>query len=61
MRLSTFILGLFVFLQAGALLTWFTVDPKLLGIVGMAFVIVLIVETVLGATGRRYYIGDKVV
>jgi len=59
MRLSLFILGLFVFLQAGVLLTWFTVDPKLEGIVGMAFVIVLIVEVVLGAMGHRYYFGDK--
>lgn len=44
MSLSTFILGLYVFLQSAVYLTWFNVDPKLLGFVGIAFVVVLIVE-----------------
>lgn len=44
MSLSTFILGLFIFLQSAVYLAWFKVDPKLLGFVGIAFVIVLIIE-----------------
>jgi hypothetical protein len=43
-NLSTFILGLFVFLQSAVLLGWFAVDNKLLGFVGMAFVVVLVFE-----------------
>lgn len=46
MSLSTFILGLFVFLQSAVYLAWFDVDAKLLGFVGMAFVVVLVLETV---------------
>lgn len=46
MRLSDFLLGLFVFLFSANLLTWFTVDSKLLGYVGIAFVVVLIIEAV---------------
>lgn len=45
MSLSMFILGLFVFLQSAVYLAWFAVDAKLLGFVGMAFVVVLIIET----------------
>lgn len=48
MKLSTFILGLFVFLQSAVYLAWFAVDPKLLGVVGMAFVVVLIIEALKG-------------
>ena len=44
MNLSLFILGLYIFLQSAVYLTWFTVDPKLLGFVGIAFVVVLVVE-----------------
>lgn len=44
MNLNLFILGLYVFLQSAVYLTWFAVDPKLLGFVGMAFVVVLIIE-----------------
>lgn len=44
MSLSMFILGLYVFLQSSVLLDWFKVDPKLQGFVGMAFVVVLIIE-----------------
>lgn len=44
MSLAMFILGLFVFLQSAVYLTWFTVDPKLLGLVGMVFVVVLLIE-----------------
>lgn len=42
--LSLFILGLYVFLQSAVYLGWFSVDPKLLGFVGVAFVFVLILE-----------------
>lgn len=52
MFLSTFLLGLFVFLQSAVYLTWFTVDPKLLGFVGMGFVAVLVLEAVLFFGGR---------
>lgn len=44
MSLSTFLLGLYVFLQSAVYLSWFTVDPKLQGIVGIVFVVVLLVE-----------------
>ncbi len=44
MSLSLFVLGLFVFLQSAVYLAWFAVDPKLVGLVGMAFVIILILE-----------------
>lgn len=50
--LSLFVLTLWVFLQSGAGLGWFTVDSKLVGIVGMAFVIIVIVETIVGAAGK---------
>lgn len=52
MSLSSFLLALYVFLQSAVYLTWFTVDPKLLGFVGMAFVVVFIIEVLLGHTGR---------
>lgn len=44
MNLSLFILGLYVFLQSAVYLAWFAVDPKLLGFIGIAFVVVLILE-----------------
>lgn len=44
MSLSLFLLGLYVFLQSAVYLAWFTVDPKLLGFVGMLFVVVVIIE-----------------
>jgi hypothetical protein len=44
MGLSTFLLGLFVFLQSGDKLGWFSADGKLLGYVGLAFVLVLVLE-----------------
>lgn len=50
--LSSFLLALFVFLQSAVYLTWFTVDPKLLGFIGIAFVVVFIIEILLGAYGR---------
>lgn len=52
MPLSTFILALFVFLQSSVLLEWFTVDPKFLGLVGVFFVIVVLVEALLVYSGR---------
>lgn len=48
MSLSTFLLGLFVFLQSSVLLGWFSVDSKLLGFVGLAFVAVLVIEALRG-------------
>lgn len=51
--LSSFLLALYVFLQSAVYLVWFAVDPKLLGLVGMAFVVVFILEVLLGAYGRR--------
>lgn len=52
MFLSIFLLGLFVFLQSAVLLKWFVVDDKLLGFVGIAFVVVLILEALLFFSGR---------
>lgn len=47
MYLSLFVLGLYVFLQSAVYLTWFSVDPKMLGFVGITFVILLIIESLL--------------
>lgn len=55
MSLSSFILALFVFLQSAVYLAWFAVDPKLLGLVGIVFVVVLLLEATLFATGRPYF------
>lgn len=52
MSLSLFVLGLYVFLQSAVYLAWFTVDPKLIGFIGMAFVVILILETILVVNGR---------
>ena len=51
--LSSFLLALYVFLQSAVYLAWFSVDPKQLGFVGIAFVIVFLIEVLLGAYGRR--------
>lgn len=48
MNLSTFILGLWVFLISSVDLGWFAVDIKLIGVVGIAFVVVLIIEALKG-------------
>lgn len=48
MSLSTFVLGLFVFLLSAPLLDLFTVDPKFLGWVGVAFVVCLVLEALRG-------------
>lgn len=52
MSLSIFVLGLYVFLQSAVYLAWFAVDPKLLGFVGLAFVIILVLE---------FFFGDRLV
>lgn len=44
MSLSTFVLALFVFLQSAVLLGWFAVDAKLIGFVGIAFVVIAVLE-----------------
>lgn len=44
MNLSMFLLALYVFLQSAVYLAWFVVDVKLLGLVGMVFVVVLLLE-----------------
>lgn len=44
MSLSQFVLILFVFLQSAVYLAWFAVDPKLLGLIGMAFVVIALLE-----------------
>ena len=54
MGLSTFVLTLFVFLQSGSLLKWFTVDPKLLGVVGIVYVVIVVVEALLAASGKPF-------
>jgi hypothetical protein len=48
MSLATFILALFVFLQSAVYLAWFAIDSKLIGAVGIVFVIIVIVEAVRG-------------
>lgn len=53
MALSTFILGLFVLLESSVRLGWFAVDPQFLGWVGIAFVVVLILEALRGPTFWR--------
>jgi len=44
MNLSGFLLALYVFLQSAVYLAWFNVDDKLLGLIGLAFVIVWLLE-----------------
>ena len=56
MSLSLFILALFVFLQSAPLLGWFTVDPKLIGIVGVVFVIVVIIEAIFYLSTGRFFL-----
>ena len=46
LSLSTFMLGLYVFLQSAATHKWFSVDAKLTSFIGLAFVVLLIFETV---------------
>lgn len=48
MLLSTFVLCLFVLLQSFVYLSFVAVDPKLLGVVGLAFVVIAIIENLLG-------------
>ena len=57
--LSSFLLALYVFLQSAVYLAWFAVDPKLLGFVGIAFVIVFLIECLLGANGRRNAVYER--
>lgn len=50
--LSGVLLALWVFLQSGAGLGWFSVDPKLVGWVGIITVVVFAIEVLLNAQGR---------
>jgi hypothetical protein len=50
---SLFLLALYVFLQAAVYLNWIAVASKLLGVVGMAFVVVVIVESLLWVGNRH--------
>lgn len=52
MSLSLFVLALYVFLQSAVYLAWFTVDAKLLGYVGMLFVIIVVVEALFAYSGK---------
>lgn len=45
MSLSIFILTLWVFLQSAAERGWFTVDPRLISLIGLAFVAAVLLET----------------
>ncbi len=50
MNLSTFVLALWVFLVSTSVqLAWFTVDVRLIGFVGLAFVVIALLETLRGA------------
>lgn len=44
MSLSSLALVVFVFLQSAAYLGWFSVSPTFLGVVGMIFVVLRILE-----------------
>lgn len=44
MSLSTLLLTLFVLFQALAYLGWYSVGAKILGVIGLAYVIVLVLE-----------------
>lgn len=48
MSLSSLALVLFVFLQSAALLNWFSVSATFLGVVGLIFVVLRVLES-LGA------------
>lgn len=44
MSLSLFILALWVFLQSAVTLGWFAVSAGLIGFVGIAFVVIVVLE-----------------
>lgn len=44
MPVSIFVLALWVFLQSAPAFGWFTVDPKLVGFVGIVFVVAVLIE-----------------
>jgi hypothetical protein len=48
MNLSHFVLALYVLLESFVYLKFVSVDPKLIGVIGVAFVVILIIETVYG-------------
>lgn len=52
MSFSLFVLALYVFLQSAPAFGWFTVDPKFTAFVGIAFVIVVVLEAILIGTNR---------
>lgn len=45
MSLSLFVLALYVFMQSYVERGWGTIDPKLIGLVGLLFVLLVILET----------------
>lgn len=59
MTLSSFLLALYIFLQSVVSLGWFSVDSKLVGFVGIAFVTVFVIEVLLGFSGRKFTIFDR--
>jgi hypothetical protein len=44
MPFSLFVLALYVFLQSAVYLAWFAVDSKLLGYVGILFVLIVVFD-----------------
>jgi hypothetical protein len=55
MALSSFILALWVFLTSAAQLGWFSIDGRFIGFVGIAYVVVFVLEclAVIPRVGRR--------
>jgi hypothetical protein len=48
MSLSFFVLTLYVLLESVTALGWFQIDPRFIGAVGIAFVVIVIFEAVRG-------------
>lgn len=48
MPISLFVLALWVFLQSATVYNWFSVDTKLVAFIGIVFVVVVVVEALLG-------------
>lgn len=51
--MSAVLLVLYVFLQSSASLGWFAVDPKLIGAVGIVFVVLALLEGFVFYAGRH--------
>lgn len=59
MSLSLFVLALYIFLQSAGSLGWFLVDPKFLGFVGIAFVVIVVIEALFYVRTGRFLVNHR--